>query len=113
MTQSISRANKWHKGDLNNWSPLEWAACMAGEAGEACNAAKKLKRITDNIQNIANVTSIEVPDIATAHDKIGQEIADTILYATCLAASINIDLEEYIIKVFNLKSLEYGFPERL
>ena len=49
---NVSRAQRWHPGGLAEWSALEWAGAMAGEAGEACNAAKKLKRIETGVANI-------------------------------------------------------------
>src|SRR6266851_1036676 len=91
--KSLSRSNRWHNGDMNNWSALEWAGAMAGEAGEACNAAKKLKRLDDGIPSIdeleRNITDREIAKL-----KIGLEAADTIMYAFCLAARVGVDIEE-------------------
>ena len=49
---SEKRTKRWHPGGLEEWSPLEWAGAMAGEAGEACNAAKKLKRLETGLKSI-------------------------------------------------------------
>ena len=110
--QSVSRANRWHGGDMNGWSALEWAGTMAVEAGEACNAAKKLKRLEDGIASI-NEARRQFADVTEARQAVVKEVADTILYAVLLAARVNIDLENTLIEVFNKKSEEYGFPERL
>lgn len=112
---SIARANRWHQGDMNNWSPLEWAGAMCGEAGEAANAAKKLKRLTDGIASI-NADERHLASIAIAKATVAKEVADTLLYAVLLMASVDIEpeeAEEIICDVFNRKSIEYGFPERL
>lgn len=112
---AISRAEKWHVGGLTDWSPLEWAGAMAGEAGEACNAAKKLKRITDEIANINNNEDrpFALTDRVSVEEHLAKEVADTILYAVLVCARIGIPLEPVIIEVFNKKSEEYGFSERL
>lgn len=107
------RARRWHAGGLTEWSPLEWAAAMAGEAGEACNAAKKLKRITDQIANINLEEGRSLTDRAIACEKIGEEVADTIIYGVLLAEAVGQDIEAVVIRKFNQKSEEYGFPERI
>jgi len=111
---SIERAKKWHTGGIADWSALEWAGCMAGEAGEAANFAKKLKRIDDQIKNIeSGVVNTNVEEIKR---KVAKEVADTILYGVLVAAKVGYvgkDFEDIIKKVFNDKSFEYGFPERL
>lgn len=72
---------------LPDWSPLEWAGAMAGEAGEAANLCKKVRRL-------------EEVDPA----KIGEEIADTIIYADLLAARLGINLEDAVRRKFNAVS---------
>ena len=86
---------------------------MAGEAGEVCNAAKKLKRLEDQIASINLEDGRSIQDIETARTFIVREIADTILYGVLLAERVDRDLEAAIVEVFNSKSEEYGFPERL
>ena len=113
---SIARANRWHVNGIESWSPLEWAGAMAGEAGEACNAAKKLKRITDeiaSIQNPAEERPYAITDEVAITKNIAKECADTILYAVLVCARIGIPLAPTLIEVFNTKSEEYGFPERI
>lgn len=111
---SVSRAEKWHPKGIQEWSPLEWAGAMAGEAGEACNAAKKLKRIEGGLPNINTEQGREILDSAlAARKKVAHEVADTILYAVLLMVIVGGDLEKEVRDVFNQKSEEYGFPERL
>lgn len=112
IAKSTARANRWHHGDLNEWSALEWAGAMAGEAGEACNAAKKLKRLEDGIASI-NLEGRNLANVNHAKQTVGREVADTILYAVLVAVRCEVDLEQVLIEVFNKKSEEYGFPERL
>lgn len=110
---SIERAKKWHPGGIEEWSALEWAGAMCGEAGEAANAAKKLKRVESKLQNI-NAPGRSLIDIEAARAQVGDEVADTILYGVLLMARVGItDPEEVIRRVFNRKSEEYGFPERI
>jgi len=112
MAQSIGRANRWHNGNMDEWSPLEWAGAMCGEAGECANAAKKLKRLEDGIASI-NEGARNIADVNLAKQAVAKEAADTILYAVLVAARVGIDLQQTIREVFNKKSEEYGFPERL
>lgn len=109
---NLSRVKRWHHKGLEDWSALEWAGAMAGEAGEACNAAKKLKRIESSIANITEAgRSLE--DFTSAQVKIGKEAADTIIYAMLLCARLGLNPEVMVRTVFNQKSEEYGFPERI
>jgi len=114
MAVSIKRTNRWHsKKGLAEWSALEWAGAMCGEAGEAANAAKKLKRIENQTLNI-NDSSRQIDTLAKAERAIAKEVCDTFLYGLLLLASIGItDIDPYLIEVFNNKSDEYGFPEKL
>jgi hypothetical protein len=112
---SISRANRWHNGDMNEWSALEWAGAMCGEAGEAANAAKKLKRLECNIES-KNEPERHFRDSRAAQLAVIKEACDTILYAVLVmarAGSSPEDAQQALCNVFNSKSEEYGFPERL
>lgn len=92
---------------LHDMNVLEWAACVAGEAGEAANAAKKLHW---------QATKTFVPpakgDLVTRED-VAEEIADTVIYADLLLASLGLSLEEAIRKKFNEKSKKHGYEEKL
>ena len=110
---NISRCRKWHPGGIEEWSALEWAGAMAGEAGEAANAAKKLKRIESKLQN-TNSLGRSLTDVEAARTAVAEEVADTILYGLLLMARVGVqDPEQVLAAVFNSKSVEYGFPERL
>jgi NTP pyrophosphatase (non-canonical NTP hydrolase) len=105
------RADQWHNGDFFNWSGLEWAGAMCGEAGEAANVAKKLRRVEMELDGNAKSERPLVP--VELVDKLAGELADTFLYMCLLASRYNISLEHAIIAKFNAKSEEMGFPQRL
>ena len=113
VAANLSRVVRWHPKGLTDWSPLEWAGAMCGEAGEAANAAKKLKRIDGNLQNINHEEGRSLTDRKVAAKQVAKEVADTIIYGVLLVASVGEDLPSTIAEVFNAKSEEYGFPERL
>lgn len=113
---NVERTNRWHPQGLSEWSELEWAGAMAGEAGEACNIAKKLKRLTGAIRNLdkRGLTSPVQNEQADEYRKaLAEEVADTIIYGVLLIGRVGHDAEETIRRVFNTKSEEYDLPERL
>jgi len=87
---------------LADWSILEWAGAMAGEAGEATNVAKKMRRQRKQRDD----------DKVTA-EQLGDELADNVCYAVLTAAKAGLDLGEAIVKKFNQISDENGFPYKL
>lgn len=110
------RANRWHGGDFKGWSTLEWAGAMCGEAGEAANYAKKIKRMEDRLagnQFSEHLTENQSDELNEYRDKLGLELADTFLYMCLLASRQGLNLEGFIIRKFNSKSEEMGFPERI
>lgn len=93
---NLKRCTESFHGQLSDWTPLEWAGAMAGEAGEACNAAKKLRRGED------------VPCEA-----IADEIADTVIYGCLLCQALGVRLEDHIIRKFNAISNRYDSTVKL
>ena len=73
--------------DGSDWTPLEWAGAMAGEAGEAANVAKKIRR--------GDLTGDE------ARSQLAKELADVVCYADILAMQLGIDLGEAVQEKFN------------
>lgn len=109
---NVSRCYHWHGTDgLKDWSVLEWAGAMCGEAGEAANVAKKIKRIQSGMNNLAE--GVADTDLEAARSKLAKEAADTFLYLNLMCAREGVSLAAAIIEVFNAKSDEYGFPEHL
>lgn len=109
---NLLRAMKWHRGGLDEWSIADWATAMAGEAGEVCNAVKKLRRIEDEIANISDPER-QLSTRQEALKKIGEEIADTLIYLDLLAQRCGINLTEAVIEKYNLVSAKYGFEDRI
>lgn len=103
-----ARAVRFHVGGIEEWSALEWAGAMAGEAGECANACKKLRRM-----QLASPSKNNFPGEAEALDAIGKEIAGTFIYLDLLAARLGINLGHAIIAEFNRVSDREGFPEKL
>lgn len=108
---NLRRANRWHGGDFRNWSGLEWAGALCGEAGEAANVAKKLRRVELELDGNAKSERPLVP--ADLVEKLAAECADTFLYLTLLASRYDINLAAAVRAKFNQKSVEMGFPERI
>lgn len=90
--------------NLNDWTPLEWAGAMCGEAGEAANIAKKLRRIQGMLSSKLNKGATEDELI----EKLGREIADVIIYADLLCTRVGLILGNEVAKAFNAKSREIG-----
>lgn len=82
---------------LTDWSILEWAGAMAGEAGEATNVAKKIRR--QRVQRGDDKATVEL---------LGEELADTVCYAVLTAARVGINLGEAVVAKFNKVSREVG-----
>ena len=81
---------------VGDWSALEWAGAMCGEAGEAANLCKKIRRGED-----------------VSHDDVGRELADVVAYADLLAASLGLDLGYWVARKFNEVSIRRGATQRL
>lgn len=91
----VARCVESYKCKLDDWSTMEWACAVAGEAGEVCGAAKKLWRGTGSKQAVMD------------------ELADTIIYADLLAAHLGCDLWDAVVSKFNERSKEIGSPYRI
>lgn len=104
------RGSRWHQGDLTQWSELEWAGAMCGEAGEAANVAKKIRRLSLSLPN--READLTQDDSSALREKFGDEVGDTIIYGLLLLSVLGFNASEVIGRVFDRKSVEYGFPER-
>ena len=111
QTINAARATRWHGGTIKNWSGLEWAGAMCGEAGEAANIAKQLRRIETGLAG--NAHSEHPLEALKLKAELAYECADTFLYLLLLCEHYGIDLASATRDKFNSKSLEMGFPERI
>jgi len=80
--------NYFHK--IDEWSLLEYSACICGEAGEIVDEVKKTKR-GDKPLDILAVT---------------KEVGDVLAYLDLLCGQLNISLEEAVRTKFNIVSQE-------
>jgi NTP pyrophosphatase (non-canonical NTP hydrolase) len=101
------RCARWH-AEGEPWTGADWSNAMCGEAGEAANVVKKLRR-----HETGAVQSYNTPDAAVLRSRLGEEIADTILYALLLADHYGIDVPVHLVGKFNRVSMAQDFPERL
>lgn len=107
--QNVSRCEEsFHP--LSAWSPTDWACAMGGECGEALNATKKLKRIeTEGIDSPANAGLSRTQLLMS----IADEVADMVIYADLLLASIGQDLGAVVVDKFNRTSEKVRSSRRL
>jgi len=106
---NVHRCEKVFEHPLDDWTLLEWAGAMCGEAGEAANVAKKLRRLTTR-----GKTKIwhrgRTGDLLAA---LADEVADVVIYADLLLAAAGADLGEAVRRKFNKTSDERGSKVRL
>lgn len=100
-----SRVEAWH--GIYDWSVMEWACAMAGEAGEACNVAKKIKRVQTNIAK--NKKEYHQP----LNEMLAEECADVLIYLDLLCLRQGINLADAVRAKFNKVSRRYKFPQRI
>lgn len=91
---------------LNSWSTSDWFVATLGELGEAANIAKKLNRVRDGVPG-----NKQTPE--ELRDKLRQEIGDVFVYLDLLAQSLGFNIAEAAVEVFNAKSRDIGYPEKL
>jgi NTP pyrophosphatase (non-canonical NTP hydrolase) len=107
MEVNMRRCEAWHKSD-QPWSNERWITAIVGELGELANNVKKIFRAEDGSVGILKGETVE-----SLRAEIGKEWADTMLYMLLFAGHNNIDPFTAIADVFNAKSEQLGFEERL
>lgn len=101
-----ARAAEWHKPHADKpWTLGDWGNAMGGECGEAQNVIKKIRRIEVGLK--------PTDDWYELHEKLGEELADTLLYLLLVAEQANLDMEDAVKKKFNSVSEQEGFSQRL
>lgn len=108
--QKISRDRSLRWG-TQDWLLVDWTNALNGEAGEAANFAKKLRRLDFKLPN--KEAGLSITDSFKLREKCANECGDAILYAILTIDFLGFDSTEIVRKVFNQKSIEYGFPERI
>ncbi|HEX4285274.1 MAG TPA: MazG-like family protein, partial [Terracidiphilus sp.] len=85
---------KFHR-EIDEWTPQQWALCIAGEAGELCNVLKKVMR--------GDVRLFEVRANVIA------EIADVMTYCDLLMTRMGVDTASEVARKFNEVSKRVEF----
>lgn len=109
-TTNTLRCTRWHGPTTEPWSLADWSNAMCGEAGEAANVVKKIRRLETGTDRHGYADDEKV---AALREALGDELADTVIYADLVAANAGIDLAAAIVRKFNAVSEREGFPERL
>jgi len=113
----LRRSERWHEGDINNWTLSDWGLALGGETGEYLNAVKKLRRIQTGADSIDTATG--EPDTRSEYRlkvAAATELADIIAYVIVNFAALGFTYDEaqrIIANKFNVVSATYNFPERL
>lgn len=102
------RSNLWMRGV--SWTRADWITALVGEVGEMANFSKKMNRIENGL--VGNV-KVEDTDLEELRQGFNKELGDIMLYLDLLADSVGVDLAEITVEVFNRKSEQLGFEERL
>ncbi len=107
-----ARAQRWHRGGLDEWSVTDWSNALAGETGELCNAVKKFRRVEDKLQ-AGDGDTPQPRDIEAAKKAIAKEIGDVYAYLDLTAQRFGLDTFTCIREAFNQISEREGMPERI
>jgi NTP pyrophosphatase (non-canonical NTP hydrolase) len=99
-----ARSERW--GSNEKWDLADWMVALTGELGEAANIVKKLKRAEDGL--VGNKETVEELLV-----KLRREFGDIQIYLDHVARAAGVDLAAATVEVFNAKSEQLGFPERL
>ena len=89
--------------DLHSWTLSDWVTAVVGELGEAKKKKKKLNRVRDGIPG-----NKESPEELKA--ELRRELADAYIYLDLLASAAGVYLEEAVLRTFDEKSQEIGYP---
>jgi hypothetical protein len=111
---NVERCKAAFDHELSDWSLLEWAGAMAGEAGETANIAKKIKRIDERARKKGDGAD---PRVVKLRKKLVRkliiEVADTVTYGDLLVSAAGGSLGKAVRQKFNQVSKEKGVPHRL
>lgn len=98
------RSKDWFKvpqhESLNDAHLLYLSNELGGESGELQNKVKKLVRENWGMQGSR-----------TTLEEVKAEMADVIICVANIAAALQIDLQEEVVKKFNKTSEDNGFPQ--
>ncbi len=98
-----ARKALWH-GENDPWTLADWGNAMGEECGEAQNVIKKMRRLELGMRQQRSPQTME-----EFRKMLGDELADTILYALLTASAAGIDINVAIHDKFNEVSEREGF----
>lgn len=101
------RTQTWHQND-KPWLDERWVTAITGELGEMANNVKKLFRAQDGCVGILKGETID-----GLQSEIDREWADVMIYMLAYAAYRHIRPTAMIRAMFNAKSEQLGFEERM
>lgn len=91
---------------LQSWSGSDWMTAVLGELGEAANVLKKLNRVRDGIPgNKETVDELK--------NKLRRELTDVFIYLDLFFQHLGYKLGDSVREVFNAKSAQIGYHERI
>ncbi len=91
---------------LDDWSLSDWVTAVTGELGEAANVVKKLNRVRDGIPGNAETRD-------ELERQLRRELADTFIYLDLFFQRLGTTLGREVGDVWNVKSKQIGYQERL
>lgn len=109
---NMQRANRWHHGDIHEWTASDWAVATGGEMGELLNAIKKLRRIEIKVQGHDGDTP-QPRNVQDAVKAIAKEIGDVYTYLDILTQFFGLRMWDCVRDTFNAISVREEMPERM
>lgn len=94
------------KHPLSGWSASDWMTALVGEVGEAANVVKKLNRYRDGVPG-NKLTEGEL------RDQLRKELGDVFVYLDLMSQSLGFSIADAAVEVFNAKSADIGYPQKL
>lgn len=91
---------------IDGWSTSDWMTALVGEVGEAANIVKKLNRFRDGVPG-NKVSEQELRAM------LRRELGDVFVYLDLMAQHLGFGIADAAVEVFNAKSAEIGYPEKL
>ena len=91
---------------LAGWSTSDWMTALVGEVGEAANVVKKLNRVRDGVPG----NKLSANEL---RDQLRKELGDVFVYLDLMSQSLGFSIADAAAEVFNAKSEQIGYPEKL
>lgn len=106
--QNITRCDAWPQ-PLHRSTPSDLACAVATEVGQLC---EQIGRLRQHLQ-VTCPSKFRSALAAEITARIGQELADLVLFADLLAARLDLPMDEILAARFNSVSEQLGSPVKL